>query len=63
MDLKAKEAKLKADIKLAKEKLASFQEKRKVEIGKLAFKFGLETWSDERLNHAFETLAKEQLGA
>lgn len=54
-----KEKKLLERIEKAKSDLLKLQNKRKMEIGKLAYKHGLESVDDVTLDKAFEKLAKE----
>lgn len=60
-DLKEKEAKLLEKIEKAKSDLSKLQEKRKLEIGKLAFKHGLDVFDNTVLDKHFSKLAKELL--
>ncbi len=54
-----KEQKLMAKIEQAKRALLNLKEKRKREIGNLACKHGLDRIDSQKLNAAFENLAKE----
>jgi len=56
---KEREKKLLAKIESAKKALVGLQEKRKKEIGALAYKHGLEDFENKKLDKAFATLAKE----
>ena len=54
-----KEKKLIYKIEKAKNYLEQLQTKRKLEIGKLAYKYGLESLSDDTLDKAFSQLSKD----
>ena len=54
-----KEKKLIDKIEKAKNYLNQLQTKRKLEIGKLAYKHSLDSLSDQELDQAFHKLAKE----
>lgn len=57
--LKEKEDKLIKKIETAKKELLALQEKRLLEIGKLACKHGLDAYEDTLLDLHFAKLAKE----
>ena len=57
--VQCKEKKLLDKIEKAKNDLVRLQNKRKLEIGKMAYKHGLSDFSDATLDQAFEKLAKE----
>lgn len=59
MSLKEKEAKLFEKIEKAKNELSRLQEKRRLEIGKLACKHGLDAIENSILDKHFSQLAKE----
>ena len=54
---KEKEQKLLLKIEQAKKSLSKLQQQRKMEIGSLAFKHGLNGLHDHQLDQAFEKLA------
>lgn len=54
-----REKELLEKIEKAKADLAKLQEKQKLEIGTLAYKHGLNEFSPEILNSAFEKLSSE----
>lgn len=56
---KEKERKLIEKIEQAKQELSRLQDKRKIEIGKLACKHGLDAFENSFLDKAFATLSKE----
>ena len=56
---KEREQQLMAKIEQAKKQLEQIKTKRKLEIGALAYKYGLETLEDSILDKAFSKLAKE----
>ena len=58
-----KEQELLSVIESAQKKLSSLQKKQKVELGSLAYKYGLHQADKEMLASAFKKIAKEmQLG-
>jgi len=59
ISLKEKAAKLIEKIEKANKELLILQEKRLLEIGKLACKHGLDAHEDTLLNHHFAKLSKE----
>ena len=59
ISLKEKTDKLIEKIEKAKKELLALQEKRILEIGKLACKNGLDAYEDNLLDHHFAKLAKE----
>ena len=59
ISLKEKAAKLIEKIEKSKKDLLVLQEKRLLEIGKLACKNGLDAYEDNLLDHHFAKLAKE----
>jgi hypothetical protein len=58
ISLKEKEEKLRKKIEEAKNALSRLQEKRQIEIGKLACKHGLDTIDNTVLDKHFSKLAK-----
>ena len=54
-----KETKLKEKIEKAKTQLKKLKQKRKIEIGALAIKYGLDKLTDSQLAKAFARLKKE----
>lgn len=48
-----------AQINKAREKLNKLKEKRKIEIGELAVKAGIDHLTDDALKAAFENIAKD----
>ena len=59
ISLKEKTDKLIEKIEKAKKNLLALQEKRLLEIGKLACKHGLDAYEDTLLDHHFAKLSKE----
>ena len=59
ISLKEKTDKLIEKIEKAKKNLLALQEKRLLEIGKLAHKHGLHDYEDTLLDHHFAKLSKE----
>lgn len=59
ISLKEKADKLIKKIEVAKKELLALQEKRLLEIGKLAYKHGLDAYEDTFLDQYFAKLAKE----
>lgn len=59
MTVVSKEQKLLEKIELAKKELALLQERRKKEIGTLAYKYGLDRFDNEKLSQAFANVARE----
>lgn len=57
--LKEKTDKLIKKIESAKKELLELQEKRLLEIGKLACKHGLDAYEDQLLDHHFAKLSKQ----
>lgn len=57
--LKEKTDKLIKKIETAKKELLALQEKRLLEIGKLAYKHGLDAYEDTQLDHHFSKLSKQ----
>ncbi|HEY2566768.1 MAG TPA: hypothetical protein VGH95_03570 [Candidatus Aquirickettsiella sp.] len=57
--LKEKTDKLIKKIETAKKELLALQEKRLIEIGKLACKHGLDVYEDTLLDHHFSKLSKQ----
>ncbi len=55
----SKEQKLLEKIEQAKKDLLALQERRKKEIGALAYKHGLDRFNNEKLSQAFATVARE----
>ncbi len=60
--IKEKEQKLIEKIEQAKKDLARLQDKRRIELGKLACKHGLDAYEDSALDKAFAKLSKELSG-
>jgi len=54
-----REKKLLEKIEQAKKDLLALQEKRKKEIGSLAYKYGLDRLDNEKLSKAFANIARE----
>ena len=54
-----KEQKLLEKIEQAKKDLLALQEKRKKEIGALAYKYGLDRLDNEKLSQVFASIARE----
>jgi len=54
-----KELKLKAKIEKAKKDLLKLQQKRKLEIGSIACRHGLDSYSSRKLDMAFAKLSQE----
>ena len=59
MTATSKEQKLLEKIEQAKKDLLALQEKRKKEIGALAYKHGLDRIDNEKLSQAFANIARE----
>lgn len=59
ISLKGKTDKLIDKIERAKKELLALQEKRLLEIGKIACKHGLDSYEDTLLDHHFAKLSKE----
>lgn len=59
MTAKTREQKLLEKIDRAKKDLVALQERRKKEIGALAYKYGLDRIDNERLSQAFANIAQE----
>lgn len=59
ISLKEKTEKLIEKIENAKKELLALQEKRLLEIGKLACKHGLDAYEDTLLDHHFSKLSEE----
>ncbi len=59
MTVISKEQKLLEKIEQAKKDLLALQERRKKEIGTLAYKHGLDRFDNEKLSLAFANVARE----
>lgn len=59
MGVKEKENRLIEKIEKAKKDLQKLQEKRRIEIGRLACKYGLDGYENKLLGERFSDLAKE----
>ena len=59
MTVVSKEQKLLEKIEQAKKDLLALQERRKKEIGALAYKYGLDRLDNEKLSQAFANIARE----
>ena len=59
MKISEKEKKLMEKIKKAKQDLAKLQQKRKIEIGALAVKYGLDELANDRLETIFKKIAED----
>ena len=59
MTAKTREQKLLEKIEQARKDLSLLQEKRKKEIGALAYKHGLDRFDNEKLSQAFASIEKE----
>lgn len=54
-----KEKRLKEKLEKVKQDLSRLQSRRKIQIGTLAFKYGLHQYSQNSLDKAFKKLARE----
>ncbi len=59
MNLKETEQKLLENIKKTQEKLKKLRQKRKLEIGELAIKYGLDDLTNEQLENHFKAIGKK----
>jgi len=59
MNLKEIELKLLENIKKTQEKLKKLRQKRKLEIGELAIKYGLDDLTNEQLENHFKAISKK----
>jgi 1,2-phenylacetyl-CoA epoxidase catalytic subunit len=59
MTAKTREQKLLEKIDRAKKDLVALQERRKKEIGTLAYKYGLDRIDNKKLSQAFANIAQE----
>jgi len=59
LSLKEREDKLLSRIEKAKKELVRLQDRRRAEIGKLAVKYGLDSYDDLVLDKSFAKLSKE----